>query len=186
MPARCVRRFVQRFPKYRVSQETHIVNLLDESGVYADRGRMVITNLFLKGFPIINYDIGDYAEKIVEKNIEYLTNIQGRIDDVFTFSDGTFAARQPFYCALSKIPEIIQARFIQEDFKLIKIEACLYEHSTQREDEIMNHLIEDIKNNLGHKEVRFEYELFDRLKTDKNGKIRFMQSKVQPKLNEYI
>lgn len=45
-----------------ITNDTHVINIVNEKNQLAKKGRMLVTNLFLYQFPIINYDIGDGAQ----------------------------------------------------------------------------------------------------------------------------
>ncbi len=165
--------------KYVVSRDTHVVNLVNEEGKLADKGRMVLTSLYQYEFPVINYDIGDYAEaqKCGGGNA-CLVNLHGRDNDYFGFDDGSSVSWQLFYDALSERKELAQARFIQEDYHNIKIEAVLRKEYKIKEKEVMQQFVADIQEGLKRPNVSVHYKIFDVLPVDKNGKIRIMTSCV--------
>lgn len=81
-------------------------------------GRVVITDLFCKAFPMIRYDLGDYAIKYTDKNgLEYITDIVGRVQDIFYDTKGLPVHTGYIRAAVYDFIELKQYQFIQESEK---------------------------------------------------------------------
>lgn len=161
-----------------VLEDTHVINLYDDYNKLSDSGRMILTSLFQYSFPIINYDIGDYAQKVDYKGNKCLTNIQGRLNDWFVFNDGTKLNFQPFSAVTQKCEDIIQIRFIQEDYENIKIIAVQNKESKKGTHTIEKEFIDKLKMSTGKTEVNYTFEWKSSIPLDDNGKIRFMKTYI--------
>lgn len=166
--------------RFMLNHDTHILWLMGEDGNPSDKGRAIITVLQYRGFPIINYDIGDYMETVTENGLPYVTKLKGRLDDWAVFSNGERLPFHYFYEALCDQPSIRQFRVIQEDLAHFTI--LLSPHKDRPVDvrETENAIWDHLDKNLRHPEVTFAFEWVDRIPTDSTGKIRIFVSKVPP------
>lgn len=165
--------------KHVVTRDTHVINLINEEGKNDKHGKMVITNLFFRGFPIINYDVNDGAEIVTEHGVSYLQNIKGRLNDVMYFSDGSVVDWLSFYSVMENRKDILQFRVVQETYKDITIQLVEKKQHGNEHKKIEKEIEEDISKLISDKEVVYQFEWLDELKPDKNGKRRFIISKVQ-------
>ena len=153
-----------------ITRDTHAINIY--------QGRIVITNLFISGFPIINYDINDGGEFITLNGTTYLTNILGRTNDFLTLKNGTTVSYQSFYTIMEKKDNILQFRVIQETYSHIHIQ--LVEKNNNFDKEIIEQEItEEVKNIIPDNYIVLTYEWLEELEPDENGKRRFIISKVK-------
>lgn len=165
--------------KHIVTRDTHVINIVNEKGEIAEKGKMVITNLFFKGFPIINYDVNDGGEKIEEGGVTYITNIQGRLNDMLHFSDGSAVDYHAFYSVMEGRKDILQFRIIQEDYQNIRIQLVGKEEYSNNKESVEIEIRTAISGIIQDKSVEYHFEWFNELEPDKNGKRRFIISKIQ-------
>lgn len=159
--------------KHIITSDTHVIN------INGNDGEMLITNLFLYGFPIINYDIGDSASLGIDGNIPYLYNIKGRINDMLMFKNGYTVDYHAFYLIMERIIEILQFRVIQEDYEHIKIMLVMNkELSKLSENDIEKKILSQITKLIPIEGIIYTFEWCHELKPDPNGKRRFIISKV--------
>ena len=164
--------------KHIITRDTHVINLINEEGKLDSKGKMVITNLFFKGFPIINYDVNDGAELVIENQVPYLINIKGRLNDMLHFSDGSAVDYHAFYSVMENRKDILQFRIIQEDMINITVQLVHNPEMQSSLSKIENEIETQISHIIKDKGVRYHFEWKDELEPDKNGKRRFIISKV--------
>jgi len=126
-----------------------IFNLHEDSKVPNEQiGRIVITDYFNKGMPMIRYDTGDIGSKIVVtedgKTKEFLVNVGGRKMDAIFNTQLELVSSFIITNGMWKYPELLQYQFFQKSrreyfFKLNCPNGFI------REEELIN----DFKNILG-------------------------------------
>lgn len=157
---------------YYINSDTHVVNIYDEDNHLADEGRVIVTTLFKKDYPFINYEIGDRAASVVLDGVRYITSIQGRVNDLVKH------AHMPETSAmyLMKIPNgivgIAQFRFIQESYHDMRIQLVKdpnnHAHSVEEFEAYFRREMEK----LYQDEFRLHFDWYDVIPPDKNGKMR--------------
>lgn len=165
--------------KHIVTNDTHVINIVDESGKLSDRGRMIITNLFLKEFPIINYDIGDGAECFKECGVEYLTRIQGRLNDWVMLEDGRKYDYHPFYAATEKMEELLSFRVIQETYHDIVLELVPEPERTVDKESVENNIVGILTGVITDYDMNYHFVWKDKMEADANGKCRFIVNRLK-------
>lgn len=162
--------------KHIVTRDTHVINIhqKDSDGF----GKMVITNLFFKGFPIINYDINDGAKYIVEDNHIYLCNISGRMNDMLYFSDGSTVDYHSFYSVMERRKDIFQFRIIQESYEKIIIQLVKNGGNEVDKVSVEKEILCDIEKIIPGK-ICYKFEWLNEIEPDANGKRRFIISKLR-------
>lgn len=157
---------------YYINSDTHAVNLYDENNQLTDDGRVIITTLFKRDFPIINYDIGDRATSVTLDGVRYITAIQGRVNDLVKHenSDETSALE------LMKIPNgivgIAQFRYIQESYHSMRIQLVKDPHNNAHTRQEIEDFFTEKMNELFGEEFRLYFEWMDVIPPDENGKMR--------------
>lgn len=112
-------------------------------------GRIVLTDLFNYGTPIIRYDTGDVG--IVKNNIvkgyglNAINHIEGRRKDLIFNTSGQVIPFFPFSDIINKYPEIKQFQFIQEEKEIYRI-ILNSESVISNEDSLKN----ELKEKIGH------------------------------------
>ncbi len=164
--------------KHYITWDTHAVYLDEvQSGTDTDNGRIIVTSLFQRRFPIINYDLRDQVETLKENGIMYIKKICGRMTDWFTFADGTRVGYQPFYSLAEHCPYIFQIRFIQESYTAIRIQ-LVKNDCPETTQEIEQYMIATLNKLLSRNDLCYTFEWMENIPLDKNMKIKFMVSKV--------
>lgn len=170
------------YSKHIVTRDTHVINIVDDKGNLSNSGRMLLTNLYFYGFPIINYDIGDGAEiyKDPTTGLRYIANIKGRLNDIMYFADGTNADYHSFYAIMERRKDILQFRIVQKDYDLIEVHLVRNEqHATLTNEEICAEIESAIRDIIKVQDIRYEFFWHDELLPDKNGKRRFVVSEIK-------
>ncbi len=167
--------------KHIVTNDTHVINVVDEEGNLADEGWMYLTNLNFYHFPIINYDIGDKAETFEEQGVQYIRRIQGRMNDVVYLRDGRKYGWQTFALVFRKYESILHTRVIQKDYEILQFQMVTKkECSVEDKKEMEQLLTDDIDREMNVTGVRYEFTWQERLQADDTGKVRMVTSYVTP------
>ena len=158
-----------------ISHTTNYFELEEDSD--SDCRRSIITDLFIRSFPLIRYDLGDKIETGIQNGQTVIKKILGRSDDWIVFSDGGRLPNHAFSKIMLRRPEILQYRVIQENYELIRILAVTREGT----DEIglSNILMHDLRNGVRDAGMNYKFEWVKEIPPDPNGKIRMLISRVE-------
>lgn len=166
--------------EFIVNNDTHVINIYDDDGNPADSGMAVVTPLFKKDLPIINYTTRDRMVTYQKEGIRFITSLLGRMNDVIHHKDGSVTewGNIEIVVNYSTNLDIVQSRFIQESYDLIHIQLVKDPASKLTNEEIEARYTEKFAPVLNN-EFRFEYEWMDEIPADPNGKLRMIVSKVK-------
>ena len=111
--------------EFHINSASCVIEILkiesDEPALPGELGRVVITDLFNRAMPLIRYDIGDLARKKDKADCGWdtlaLTQIEGRMGDLFYATDGRALSPHTWYILTWKYKKLRQYQFIQEDAK---------------------------------------------------------------------
>lgn len=111
---------------YHVQAENVLVEILDDDGkpcAPGEIGRVVVTNLNNFAFPLLRYDIGDYAEFGVccpcGRGLPVINRVMGRVRNMLTFPSGEQNWPVFDYRKYREAAPVKQAQFIQKDIHSI-------------------------------------------------------------------
>ena len=157
---------------YYVVNDVVVANVYDENNQLADNGRLILTNLYKKTFPIINYDIGDSAESFMKDGLRYFTNISGRLNDMVKHENGADSSAYHLMKIANGTVGVAQYRFTQESYHdmLIQLAADPF-NKTKTKEEIEEHFTSSVKKLFGD-EFNIRVEWLDILPPDETGKQR--------------
>lgn len=110
---------------FRVNTSSYHVEILmvdsDEPALVGETGRIVVTDLYNFGLPLIRYDTGDLAvltnQKEDGKLFTYLSSIEGRKVDAVFNTKGQLVSPHSVTNTLWQFPDIKQFQFIQNTRK---------------------------------------------------------------------
>lgn len=165
------------------SHDTNILELLAPDGSVApEEGNCLITDLGIYGFPLIRYQLGDYLKTYTdEKGMQKIASIQGRLDDLLVWRDGSSSGMGYFYEIMGRFAYgISQYRIIQESYEHIRILIALSPLGQNDPGSpliMKKKIIESLKRNL-RADIEYQVEFVDRIPPDKTGKLRIIVSKV--------
>ena len=174
-------------PKKRVVwNDTHCVNLLNAHEVPNKPGTSVgdlsLTSLVHRGFPLVNYVVGDTVEILVENGVPYIVNIIGRSNDSIKNADGTSFEWTHVNRIMFGLTDVMQFRVVQQSYSDLTFILATSKVSNERKAEI-EHIVKErtvaffgipgIKNG---KNVRVEW--VREIPPDPTGKIRILISKI--------
>lgn len=165
--------------EFFVNNDTHVINIYDDDGKPADSGMAVVTPLFKLDMPIINYATRDRMVSYQREGVRFISSILGRMNDVIRHKDGSVTewGNIELVVNYSTNLDIVQSRFIQESYDLIRIQLVKDPASQLSNEEIEGRYTEKFAPVLNN-EFRFEYEWMDEIPSDPNGKLRMIVCKV--------
>ena len=158
--------------RYLINTASYVVEILkmdsDEPAAPGKAGRIVVTDLFNYGMPLIRYDTGDigtFSTKSEDGN-QYLSSIEGRKLDLLYDTSGNLVSSYIVYKNMWQYTEIMQYQLIQEGQKeyTFKINA---EGAFTKEDRLIN----EFKEYLGEDAV-FNVEYVSEIPLLDSGKRR--------------
>ncbi len=166
--------------EFYINSDTHVANIYDDEGNPSDNGMAVVTPLFKTDLPIINYTTYDRMETYQRHGIRFVKKILGRMNDVIRHKDGSVTEWGNIEVVVnySSDLDIVQSRFIQESYDLIRIQLVKSSDSKLTNEEIEQRYTEAFSPVLNN-EFRFEFEWMDEIPSDPNGKLRMIVSKVK-------
>lgn len=166
--------------EFFINNDTHVMNVYDDNGSPADSGMAVVTPLFKTDLPIINYATRDRVVSYQKEGIRFITSLLGRMNDVIRHKDGSVTewGNIEIVVNYSTNLDIVQSRFIQESYDLIRIQLVKDPASQLSNEEIESRYTEKFAPVLNN-EFRFEYEWMDEIPADPNGKLRMIVCKVK-------
>ena len=165
--------------KYEILEDMVALCVKKDDGTIADEGEgsILVTPLFRKEFPLLNYELGDRVELKRINGRLYITKIFGRKNDTFIWENG----EQTIYKRLEEVncvlENIFQIRFIQESMQKVVIQVVRDKRCDKRNEELEVYLHEKY-DGLFPNYVVVAIEWLECIEPEKNGKTRNMISYV--------
>ena len=164
---------------YDICNDTHVVNIYDENNQLADNGRMILTTLYKKDFPIINYDIGDIASSYTKEGIRYITKIHGRLNDMVKHEHGPDTSVLELRKISNGISGIAQFRFVQESYHDMRVELVRDPKDSTYTDRQIEDFFRERLSVIYGDEFRITIQWMDVIPPDPNGKLRCFVCQVK-------
>lgn len=159
--------------KYYVCSDTHVLNLVDEDNNLVDNGRAILTTLYKRDFPMINYEVGDYMSAETIDGIKYVNSIIGRTNDLVKHANGAETSAAELYKIPNGITGISQFRYIQtaiDKIEILLVRDTMNEKYSKKEiEEFFEKKMEEL---YGYPEYKLEFKWMDVIPPDQNGKMR--------------
>jgi phenylacetate-CoA ligase len=159
------------------SHTTDYLEVLDDEGKDADVGSFVVTDFFLRSFPVIRYRLGDALELDHMNGLPVIRKIIGRQDDAIIFADGERLPWHIFAVILERQQKIKQFRVIQEDYDKIRVLVARDESADKSSLEKV--ILRDLRREVRDKGMEYIIDFVDHIPSDPNGKLRLLISKVK-------
>ncbi|MDO5538517.1 MAG: hypothetical protein Q4F83_00375 [Eubacteriales bacterium] len=157
---------------YYVANDIAVANVYDDNNQLADNGRIVLTSLYKKTYPLINYDVLDIGKSYVKDGLRYFTAIEGRMNDVVKHEDGVESSAVQLMRIANGTVGLSQFRFVQESYHDMLIQLAPDPNNTSKSrEEIEEHFVSSVKKLFGD-EFKIRVEWMDMLPPDKTGKQR--------------
>lgn len=167
--------FVYQYPGndfYYVANDIAVVNVYDDNNNLADDGRIIITSLYKKTYPIINYETRDLGKSYIKDGLRYMTKIEGRMNDLVLHEDGVESSALMLMRIANKTVGLSQFRFIEETYHDMLIQLAPDPNNTSMSrEEIEKHFIDSVYDLYGD-EFKVRIEWMDVLPPDTTGKQR--------------
>lgn len=163
---------------YYICSDTHVVNIYDEDNRLADEGKVIITTLFKKDFPIINYEIGDRADSVTKDGVRYIKSIKGRVNDLVRHENGAESSALELMKIPNGIVGIAQFRYIQESYHDIRIQLVKDPNNDAHTKEEIEAFFSEKMADLFQDEFRLVFDWMDVIPPDENGKMRCFACKM--------
>ncbi len=158
------------------SHTTNYLEVLDKNGQDTDFGSSIITDLFIRSFPLIRYNLGDILDTEIIDGLPVIKKIHGRQDDSIVFANGERLPWHIFSLILERQNELKQFRVIQEEFNRIRI--LVASDAEADKETIENAILADLREEVRAEEMEYIIDFVDIIPPDPNGKIRLLISKV--------
>lgn len=145
-------------------------------------GRILVTDLYNRAFPLIRYEIGDIGRQLDINcncgiNLPLMDAVKGRITDVIRLRDGTAISGEYLTTIFDDYPDAIKAFQIYQrsDFSIeIKIVPVLEDKEIMKVTQIVeNRLRDKIKNSIS-----IETHVVSEIKSDR-GKMNYVISDIK-------
>jgi phenylacetate-CoA ligase len=163
---------------YHMCDTTDIIEVLDENGQDANYGNALLTNLFVRSFPMIRYNLRDMLDTEIIDGLPVIRKIGGRQDDKIKFADGKVVPVNVIAIIMDKMRhDLKQFRVIQEDYDLIRIVVAKEEEADKTKVE--KTIVDEMRKGLRDNGVAYFVDFVERIPPDPNGKIRLLISKVR-------
>lgn len=166
---------------FLMCKDTHAFLILNEEGEISDCGNVYVTSLYQKGFPLINYRIGDSIETEIIDGKQYITKVNGRSDDWLYCKDGSVLPFHYFYEAMESVSYISQFRVIQKKDKRVIMQLVLKPETLVTKEEAEEKILLNLNKIFVGKELSFSFEWLEKIPVDPNGKIRMLLSECEGK-----
>ena len=162
---------------YVVHNDSFVVNVVDDDGQLAKRGRILITPLYKTDLPLINYEVGDRAVMRTSQGVHFIKEVEGRLNDYFRYEDGRVTSFFEVTPVIAHCPDILQIRFIQKTWDLIHVQIVRDENAGMTAPELEAYLTGSL-NRIFKKPFSFEFEWMQVIPPDPNGKLRMIVCEV--------
>jgi phenylacetate-CoA ligase len=161
---------------FNICHTTDYLEVLDENGQDANSGTSIITDLFIRSFPLIRYNLGDILDTENKNGLPVINKIKGRQDDFIVFADGERLPWHIFSIILERQQALKQFRVIQEAYDRIRILAAVEEKANK--SAVENAIISDLREEVRNKGMEYIVDFVEQIPPDPNGKLRLLISKV--------
>ncbi len=162
---------------FNICHTTDYLEVLDENDQDANFGTCILTDLFIRSFPLIRYKLGDILDTEMKDGLPVIKKIIGRQDDAIIFADGEHVPWHIFAVILERQQEIKQFRVIQEDYDKIRIQVAI--ESDADKPTIENTILADMRHEVRNRDIGYKIDFVDHIPPDPNGKLRLLISKVK-------
>ena len=163
---------------YEVMSDLVAVTVMTDNGMKSQgSGSIIVTPLYRKYYPIINYEIGDTGNVSLNNYRTIISKIKGRSNDFFTWADGRTTIFMRLWDITSQLDDIYQIRFIQETDSNLLIQVVKDSKTNKSKEELEKYLTNMYKKEFDG--LNIKYEWLSVIPPDPNGKLRIMVSKIK-------
>ncbi len=170
--------------QWLVNSETLFVEIIDANNNVlpnGNEGRIVVTSLFNKAYPMIRFEVGDFGildkKSTLKKPI--LQKLIGRTNDVAILPSGKICPGMTFYSITKKLfhDEANVKEFVIKQTKTNEFEISYSSLKTLEKDEIVK--IEKVFSEFLEPNLQYVFVRNDVLKREKSGKLKQFVSEIR-------
>lgn len=160
---------------FRIHHDLFVVDVVDDEGKHVQTGQLVVTPLFKRDVPLINYVVGDRATMGEWNGSSCITSVEGRMNDFITHADGrvtTFFMIAPVF---AHFEGVVQTRLVQKSYDLLLVQAVAEPGLDKAAAE------EGLRKGLAEHLVapmQIDFEWLDAIQPDANGKLRLIVNEM--------
>src|SRR5699024_6407392 len=157
---------------YKALYKNNIIECVDESGKPADTGRILLTSLYPRAFPLIRYELGDIISECKKDNhsVYEFKEVNGRSNDFLMLDEHTPIHSEGITHAIKFSNKIssYQIRYTKDNVYTIYVKSS---------SELTLNEFNEIKNRLNQVDIRLgdlEIKQVDQLKQTIAGKTKWL------------
>jgi phenylacetate-CoA ligase len=159
--------------------ETHVIEVLDETGNPVEEGEAVITSLVSEAQPFIRYRTGDVVRRSGRadpggRGLEVLDTVVGRQTDFIVAADGRIMHALALIYVLRAIPGVHQFKLIQHAVDRLEVQVV---PDTRWNEAAPEAVMQGLRARLGH-DLKIDLKLLDAIAPEASGKHRYVVSHV--------
>jgi len=159
--------------------ETHVIEVLDETGNPIEEGEAVITSLMSEAQPFIRYRTGDVVRRSGRadpggRGLEVVDAVVGRQTDFIVAADGRIMHALALIYVLRAIPGVHQFKLIQHTVDRLEVQVV---PDARWNASAQENITQGLRARLGHG-LKIELELLDAIAPEASGKHRYVVSHV--------
>lgn len=158
--------------KYKALWKNNIIECVDDDGNPSDTGRIILTSLYPRAFPLVRYELGDIISNCKKNNdsVYAFDEIQGRNNDFLILDENTPIHSEGITHAIKSSNEITsyQIRYTKDLVYTVYV-ISNSELTTKTFDEIRQRLKQ-----VDHRLSELEIEQVDNLKQTVAGKTKWL------------
>jgi len=163
-----------------------VIEVLDEDGLPAQEGEMIVTAFGTKGTPLIRYRIGDrlkFDDKTCScgRNTPVVEKIIGRINDyIYSNETGKINLGNLSNC-VKYVHGVIKFQAIQDSLTEITFNLQVDKEEYKKKDEQM--FMQELRNRLGEK-ISLNINYVENIPREKSGKFQMIKNSVKHLIEE--
>lgn len=165
--------------EYTVHNDSFVVSVYDDNDQPADEGRIVVTPLYKTDLPLINYVVGDKVGSEVRNGVRFVHGVQGRLNDTFKYETGEVTTFFEIAPIIAHCDDLMQIRFIQEDYHSITVQCVHNPSETGRSKEQIEADLSEALNSKFKHPFNITYQWMELIPPDDNGKLRMIVNKIK-------
>jgi phenylacetate-CoA ligase len=165
---------------FNICHTTDYLEVIDGIGQDTNFGTSLLTDLFIRSFPMIRYNLGDILDTEVKNGLQVIRKIKDCQDDNIVFANGVSLPWHIFALIIERQQAIKQFRVIQEAYDKIRVQLSIEAGADKSAME--NSILSDLHDEVPNKDMEYVIDFVDHIPPDPNGKIRMLISKVNQDL----
>ncbi|MBQ7203695.1 MAG: hypothetical protein IJS03_06750 [Eubacterium sp.] len=162
---------------FRTNEDEYIIN----NDLFAlniiNNGELLVTPLYKKSIPLINYKIGDSVDYSIDNENIHIYSINGRLNDFIKTKDGELISFFEIAHVFSNNSDLYQIKIIQESIDKLVIYYVKNYDSDIDDKELERNLSDELNAHLLNR-FSLDYVCVDSIAPSSNGKLRVVESMI--------